>query len=111
MLTINQIATVTKSSRSTVIKYLKAAEIAIRAEDRYMGGSAYGKRKLNGRYVSNQKELELMKKVRALSEQGLSGRQIADFLQGLNLPTKRGGKWSRSIVHTILRHMKARSEI
>ena len=101
-LTINQIVAVTLSSRSTVIKYLRAAEIPIRDEEHRIGGSTYGERKVNGRFVKNHKELELMEKIRSLKRQGLGMQQIADLLQGLNLPTKRGGKWSRKIVHSLL---------
>lgn len=105
-LTINQIADVTMPSRSTVIKYLRAANIPIREEDQRIGGSTYGERRVNGRFVPNQKELELMKKIKSLKEQGLGKQQIANLLQGLNLPTKRGGKWSRKVVHTILMRME-----
>lgn len=108
-LTINQIAAVTLSSRSTVIKYLRAAEIQIRDEEHRIGGSTYGVRKVNGRFVTNHKELELMEKIKTLRDQGLGVQQIADVLQGLNLPTKRGGKWSRTVVYSILRRMEARS--
>ena len=108
-LTINQIAAVTMSSRSTVIKYLKAAEIPIRDEEHRIGGSTYGVRKVNGRFVANHKELELMEKIRTLRDQGLGVQQIADVLQGLNLPTKRGGKWSRTVVYSILKRVEARS--
>lgn len=108
-LTINQIATITMSSRSTVIKYLRAAQIPIRDEEHRIGGSTYGERRVNGRFVANQKELELIKKIRDLKNQGLSAQQIAELLQGLNLPTKRGGKWSRRTVHTILNRMQNRS--
>ncbi|MFN8792315.1 MAG: hypothetical protein ACK5Y2_12750, partial [Bdellovibrionales bacterium] len=93
-LTINQIAGITMSSRSTVIKYLRAAQIPIRDEEHRIGGSTYGERRVNGRFVPNQKELELMEKIGTLKSQGLNKQQIADLLQGLNLPTKRGGKWS-----------------
>ena len=105
-LTINQIAAITMSSRSTVIKYLRAAEIPIRDEEHRIGRCAYGERKVNGRLVTNQKELELMRKIRTLRDQGLGMQQIADLLQGLNLPTKRGGKWSRKVVHSILKRME-----
>lgn len=109
-LTINQIATITMSSRSTVIKYLRAAEITIRAEEHRVGGSTYGERKVNGRFVSNQKELEMMEKIKVLRDQGLEVQQIADLLQGLNLPTKRGGKWSRTVVHSIIKRMGSQSK-
>ncbi len=97
------------SSRSTVIKYLRAAQIPIRDEEHRIGGSTYGERRVNGRFVPNQKELELMEKIGTLKSQGLNKQQIADLLQGLNLPTKRGGKWSRKTVHTILKKMEAQS--
>lgn len=101
-LTINQIATLTLSSRSTVIKYLNAAGIPIRAEEHRRGGSTFGERKINGRYVPNQTELVLIEKMKTLRSQGLSFRQIASVLQGLSLPTKRKGKWTGRSVHRIL---------
>ncbi len=108
-LTINQIAGITLSSRSTVIKYLRAAQIPIRDEEHRIGRSTYGERRDNGRFMPNQKKLELMEKIRTLNSKGLNKQQIADLLQGLNLPTKRGGKWSRKTVHTILKKMEAQN--
>ena len=78
------------------------AKIPIRDEEHRLGGSAYGVRKSHGRFVTNQAERELLNKIKMLKNQGLTGQQIADLLQGLNLPTKKGGKWSKSIVHKIL---------
>ncbi|MBX9768704.1 MAG: recombinase family protein, partial [Bdellovibrionales bacterium] len=46
---------------------------------------------------------ELIEKVKSLRGQGLNIQRIADLLQGLNLPTERGGKWSRKTVYTLLR--------
>ena len=94
------------SSRSTVIKYLRAADIPIRDEEHRLGGPTYGERKLNGRIVPNQSEIELMEKVKTLKAQGLNPQQIATLLQGLKLPTKRGGRWSRKVVNTILKRME-----
>lgn len=93
-LTINQIAELTLSSRSTVIKYLNEARITIRDEEHRRGGSAFGERKINGRYIPNQTELVLLEKMQLLRNQGLTYGQIAEVLQGLNLPTKRKGKWT-----------------
>lgn len=109
-LTINQIASVTMSSRSTVKKYLVAAGIPIRAEEHRIGGANYGERKLNGRIVPHQKELELMAKMKTLRQQGLNFQQIANILQGLDLPTKRGGKWTRNTVQQILKRMQKQEE-
>lgn len=106
-LTINQIAAITLSSRSTVTKYLRAAEITIRAEEHRVGGTTYGERKIKGRYVPHQKELELMQKMKNLKQQGLNFQQIANVLQGLDLPTKRGGKWTRRTVQQILKRMQS----
>jgi hypothetical protein len=103
-LTINQIATLTLSSRSTVIKYLNAAEIPIREEEHRRGGSAFGERKFNGRYIPNKTELDLIEKMMTLRKQGLTFHKIAEILQGLSLPTKRNGKWTgRSIQRIFLK--------
>jgi len=105
-LTINQIAVLTMSSRSTVIRHLRKAEIPIRNEEHRLGRLAYGERKVNGHIVTHQKEMELMSKIKGLKNQGLSNQNIADLLQGLNLPTKRGGQWSRRAIHSILKSME-----
>ncbi len=104
-LTINQIAALTMSSRSTVKKHLVAAEILIRTEEHRLGRAIYGKRKVNGRFVPNHKELQLMEKIKTLKGQGMNAQQIANLLQGLDLPTKRGGKWTRKVVASILKRM------
>lgn len=100
-LTVNQIAELTLSSRSTVLKYLNTAQIPLRDEEHRRGGSSYGQRKLNGRFVKNQTEIELLNKIKMLKNQGLNFQQISDLLQGLNLPTKKGGKWTRGVVQKI----------
>ena len=100
-LTINQIAELTLSSRSTVIKYLNEAKIPIREEEHRRGGNAYGVRKRNGRFIINRSELELLNKIKMLKAEGLNFQQIADLLHGLRLPTKKGGKWTRGIVQKI----------
>ena len=69
-LTINQIAALTMSSRSTIIKYLRHAEIPIRDEEHRLGRPGYGEKKLNGRIVKNQAEVDLIEKVKALKKQG-----------------------------------------
>lgn len=105
-LTVNQIVALTMSSRSTVKKYLRQAQIPIRADDCRLGSLSYGERKVKGRIIPNQNELELIEKIMGLKQKGLNPQQIADLLAGLKLPTKRGGKWSRKVVHTILKRME-----
>ena len=101
-LTINQIAALTLSSRSTVIKYLNEAKIPIRDEEHRLGGSTFGQRKVNGRYIPNQAELNMVGRMKNLRSQGFTFRQIAEILQGLKLPSKRNGKWTGRSVQRIL---------
>ncbi|MFN3698319.1 MAG: hypothetical protein ACK4VO_12845 [Pseudobdellovibrio sp.] len=106
-LTVNQIAELTLSSRSTVLKYLNSAGIPLRDEEHRLVGPSYGQRKLNGRIVSNKTELELLNKIKMLKTQGLNFQQIANLLQGLDSPTKRGGKWNRGVVQKIWKRLLA----
>lgn len=101
-LTINQIAALTLSSRSTVIKYLNVAKIPIRDEEHRLGGSTFGERKVYGRYIPNQAELNMIGRMKNLRCQGFTYRQIAEILQGLKLPSKRNGKWTARCVQRIL---------
>lgn len=102
-LTVNQIAALTMSSRSTIIKYLREAQIPLRPEEHRLGRLRYGERKVNGRIVKNQAEIELMKRIKALKSKGLSDIKIAELLNELGLQTKRCNKWSRRTVYTILK--------
>jgi site-specific DNA recombinase len=56
----------------------------------------------DGRLVENEKELEVVSKIRALREDGLSYQKIVDRLNNTGVPTKNGGRWSKSVVYGIV---------
>jgi len=99
---INEIASLTLSSRSTVIKYLRKAEIPIRAEDQKIGSLGYGMRKFKGRFIPHKQELEMIQRMKDLKSQGQTFRQIANTFQELGLQSKRGGKWTGRAIQRIL---------
>lgn len=104
-LSINQLVTLTMSSKTTVKKYLVDAGIPIREEELSLGPPKYGERYHNGRKVPNKRDLEIMETIQDLSKKGISATQIAKLLCSMNLPTKNGGRWHAQTVIRILKKL------
>lgn len=101
-LSINQIVALTFSSRSTIIKYLRQAKIELRAADKQIGRAKYGERRQGGIIVPNKAELETIAKIKALKDEGLNYTRIAEIMESIKMPTKRGGKWTRKTIYSIV---------
>ena len=56
----------------------------------------------DGRLIENERELATVKQIRALRRRGLSYRKIVDRLNSAGVPTKKGGRWSKSTVFGII---------
>ena len=108
-LSARQIAALTISARSTVLKYLKEYHISLRSEDGALllhrkGQLGYGERLMNRRIIVHKGELETVEKLTALRKQGFSYWKIADILNSMNVPTKnRGSRWHPTTVMKILK--------
>ncbi len=107
-LSARQIAALTVSARSTVLKHLKEYNIPLRSEDEALlhnkGQLGYGERLVNGRVIAHQRELENIDKIKKLREQGHSYWKIADILNSMGVPTKnRGSRWHPTTVMKLLK--------
>ncbi len=56
----------------------------------------------DGRLIENEKELEIVRRIRSMRTQGLSYQKIADRLNGSDVPTKKGKKWYGVTVSKVL---------
>ena len=109
-LTCKEIASLTFSVRSTVLKYLKHFEIEVRpvgSNQNRKRGLAYGSKSQAKRIVDHKAEKEMIKRVQSLRDQGYSYQKIADILNTMKVPTKtRKGNWSRKQVWSILNEIR-----
>lgn len=98
-----EIADLTFSSRSTIVKYLETHGIALRAEDRFCGTLPYGKRWKQRQIVINTREHDAICKAKDLRSHGLSFDKIASVMNTMGLKTKTGrAKWYAKTIRDIL---------
>lgn len=107
-LSVAQIAGEISSSKSAVLRNLKAFRFSIRQKSQHHGRPAqprYGEKIRQGRVRNNKIEQEVMKWVRAMRDGGLSLRQIAICLTSREVPTKNKSKvWHPETVRRVLEH-------
>ncbi len=103
-LTPREIARLTFSCRSTVVRALESFNIELRPEDCSPGSSQkFGSKYVGGRIVSHKRELEAQEKMLALRKQGHSYEKIAQILNAMKIPTrKRQGPWYAMSVRKVL---------
>lgn len=98
-----EIADLTFSSRSTIVKYLEAFGIALRDEDRFCGTLPFGKRWKQRQIVLNVREQSAIEKAKELRNQGLSFDKIASIMNTMGVRTKTGRtKWYAKTVRDIV---------
>ena len=99
-----QIADLTFSSKKTILKYLGQFNIPLRKVDQSAIPQAiYGMKTINGRILPNKKEQRTIEKMKKLSDEGYSYRQIVEIVNALGLPPKHGRKWHLKVVFKILK--------
>ena len=98
-----EIADLTFSSRSTIVKYLNASNIALREEDRFCGTLPFGKR-WKGRMVAiDARERSVIEKAKQLRNEGLSFEKIATVMNTMRIRTRTGkAPWYAKTVRDIL---------
>ena len=107
-LTTNELAALTGSSKTTILKYLKLHGIPIRGSGKVLRkrpgfGLGYGSRIVLRRERAFKREQENIHKMKELREKGFSYWKIADILNSMKVPTQtRRGKWHAKTVHQIL---------
>lgn len=103
-LSSKEIARLTASSHSTILKHLKLFGIALRAADQKTKSQlGYGEAWRNREVVAHRREQELIRKMQNLRTKKLSYWKIADLLNAWGIPTKtRKGPWTSKQVHQIL---------
>lgn len=102
-LSVNQIAALTFSSRSTVVKYLSNHGIALRPVDRNGGTLQFGKRRKGRLIVDQAREQAAIEKAKLLRDQGLSFDKIAQVMNAMSIKTRSGkSSWYAKTVRTII---------
>jgi hypothetical protein len=98
-----EIAALTFSSRSTIVKYLEAHRIALRDEDRFCGTLPFGKRWKQRQVVLNARQQSAIDKAKEIRAQGLSFEKIANVMITMGVRTKMGkSKWYPKTVRDIV---------
>lgn len=98
-----EIADLTFSSRSTIVKNLEAHGIILREQDRFCGTLHFGKRWKIRQVVLNEREQGAINKAKELRTQGLSFEKIANVMNTMGVKTKTGRtKWYAKTVRDIL---------
>lgn len=103
---IAQIAAETLSSRSAVREALIEFGIPLKQQGKPGLRPAqvpYGYRRSDGLLVPHLGEQRVIQSVRKMSSDGLSYRQICDFLTSVDVPTKNQGKgWQPEMIRRVL---------
>jgi len=60
--------------------------------------------KKNGKLIPNEKELITIREILTLKKKGSSPYKVANYLNLINAPTKRGGKWYPSTIRDIFKN-------
>lgn len=98
-----EIAALTFSSRSTIVKYLEAYNIALRKEDSFCGSLPFGKRWKDRQITINTREQVAIAKAKELRGQGLSFEKIARVMNTMGVKTKTGRtKWYAKTIRDII---------
>lgn len=112
-LSTTKIAKEIGSASSTVLKYLKEFGIPIREPSKRVSGRRkgyglpYGKRIVNNKMVDFKKEIENIKKMKAMRMKGYSYRKIAEIFNTLEIPTQtQKGQWHGKTIQQILEKIK-----
>ena len=107
-----QIAKELTSSHSTIIEQLRTFGIPIRDDQTQVHkkagyGLPYGKVARKGDLLTNRREKKVIETMLKLREDGLSYRQIADYLDRRGIPTKTGrSHWKAASVMKIVKAAK-----
>jgi hypothetical protein len=109
---IAQIAAQTLSSRAAVRDALIEFGIPLKRQGKPGLRPAqvpYGYRRLEGLLVPHLGEQRVIQSVRKMSKDGLSYRQICDFLTSVGVPTKNQGKgWQPEMIRRLLTRIVAK---
>jgi len=105
-LSTRQIAELFFSCKNTVKRYLEKYGIPIREESKHHGRNSvikFGERRLHGKVIQNRTEQRTINAILKMSERGMTGYEIAEFLNTMKVLTKQKGKrWHYQTVRKIL---------
>jgi predicted DNA-binding protein YlxM (UPF0122 family) len=107
-LSTKEIAREILSSRSTIAANLKSFGIPLRTTDEAhklsKGQLGYGERRIKRQVIDHKRELDNLKRMAELRDQGLSYWRIASIFNTMGIPTKnKGQKWHATTVMKIIK--------
>ncbi len=95
------------SAKSTILKYLKIHDIPIRESTKPItktsGSLRYGEKLRQRQILRHKREQDNISRMLDLHAKGFNYEQIAQSLNALRVPTKKGsGPWHRRVVRDII---------
>jgi DNA invertase Pin-like site-specific DNA recombinase len=85
----------------------KTTKLVIKKPQRtFWGAIPYGLSVLDGQLVVDPREIKIVRKILALYTKGISFNAISKILNGENVPSKLGKKWSDKTVASVVRRNK-----
>ncbi|MFM6133752.1 MAG: recombinase family protein, partial [Sphaerospermopsis kisseleviana] len=103
-LTLTMLAGVAEFEKSQILERTANGKKARAKTSEYANGGApkFGCKAENKKLVMNESEQEIIDIIRKHHKSGKSPQKIADYLNKNNLPSKRGGTWSKTTVGRVL---------
>ncbi|MFM6082921.1 MAG: recombinase family protein [Dolichospermum sp.] len=89
--------------RDTINARMQGGRKAKSADGGYAYGSPkFGEKSENKELTTDDQEQEIIKIIKNHHNSGKSNQRIADYLNAKNLPSKRGGQWSKTTVGRVI---------
>lgn len=97
--------------RDTINSRMQNGRSAKAADGGYAYGSpAFGSKSVAGTLTEDESEQKVISLIRNHYKSGKSPQKIADYLNAQDIPSKRGGKWSRNSVVRVLERLYPKSK-
>lgn len=88
---------------------MKHFKIPLKQEDRLLvRGLRFGETRVGGQIFEEKLQVENLKKMKALRDQGFSYPKIVEALNTLGIPSKKGGRWHLKTVYEVINHEKSK---
>ncbi len=101
-LMLNLLTSVAQWERETIGERTSAALRHKQSQGEHVGAPGLGYKVSGGKLEKIEAEMEIVDRILAMREQGLTLRAIAGSLNKEGVPTKRGGKWYAKTVSNVI---------
>jgi len=105
MLFLQMIGGFAEFERKIINQRTQSGRVNTASSEKYAGGSVpFGYIVLDGKIVADDEQSKIVKSVFNLAKEGKSLQKIADWLNGMGIPTQRGNQWSKQTVDYLLKN-------